>query len=129
MLEHAYGETLGGSLQCHPYLLGLVTENWKNLFGNKCLDGGKTAFAVHAILCDLLLKRQNMAAFKMLKLALGRHSPGDTKAVETVWRSAFRWLGENESFVSLFTFISLFLTLHLFLEQKRNRNENAHLAC
>lgn len=51
-----------------------------------------------------------MAPFEMLKLAPGRRSPRKTKAIETVQTPAFKRLGENESFASLFTFISLFLT-------------------
>lgn len=64
-----------------------------------------------------------MAPFKMLKLAPGRHSAGEMKVVET-----FKWLCENESFVSLFTFISLFLARRLFQSEKRNRSKSACLA-
>lgn len=55
-----------------------------------------------------------MSPFKMSKLAPGKHSPGEMKVMETVRMPAFKWLGENESSVSLFTFISLFLARYLF---------------
>lgn len=55
-------------------------------------------------------------------------APGEMKAMETVPMPAFKWLGENESCASLFTFISLFLTWCLYLEWKRNRSLSACLA-
>lgn len=55
-----------------------------------------------------------MAPFKMLKLAPGNHSPGEMKVMETVRMPAFKWLCETESFVSPFTFISLFFTRYSF---------------
>lgn len=55
-----------------------------------------------------------MASFKMLKLPPGKHSVREMKVMETVKMPAFKWLSENESFVSPFTFISLLLTRYLF---------------
>lgn len=116
-------DTLWWLLECLIYFLGHSEQKnflWEWMSGWRlgCIWSSQ-------FLRDLLQKRLNLAPFKMWKQAPGRPSGG--KPLKLCRCLLLKRLGKNQSCASLFTFISLFLTLGLFLEQKWNRAENAHL--